>query len=162
MRSAPAGLAQEGSSSHGISPSMFSSKQTWQKESVSFSVPSLQTLQTLSSSKSMLTNCSSFIVPCGGGQGTAGSLRSHPGRAAEGEGPQRGRERPGKVFPSEKLRPGRTDRDFPLPSPEGCPSRPVLVPRNSITSSISAAPSLHSSLPPPRTSGEDAPPPPVP
>lgn len=61
---------------------MFSSKQTWQKESVSFSVPSLQTLQTLSSSKSMLTNCSSFIVSCGGtghDKGRDRYFNHHPG-----------------------------------------------------------------------------------
>lgn len=61
---------------------MFSSKQTWQNESVSFSVPSLQTLQTLSSSKSMLTNCSSFIVPLGGGdKGRDRYFNRHPGEA---------------------------------------------------------------------------------
>lgn len=41
---------------------MFSSKQMWQNERVSLSVPNLHMLQTLSSSKSILTNCSSLIV----------------------------------------------------------------------------------------------------
>lgn len=40
-------------------PSMLSSKQTWQKDKVPVSVSSLQTLQILSSFRSMLTNCSS-------------------------------------------------------------------------------------------------------
>lgn len=45
-------------------PSMLSSKQTWQKDKVPVSVSSLQTLQILSSFRSMFTNCSSSsMVP---------------------------------------------------------------------------------------------------
>ena len=50
-----------------LSPSMLSSKQTWQKDKVPVSVSSLQTLQMLSSFRSMFTNCSSSsMLPAGG------------------------------------------------------------------------------------------------
>lgn len=41
---------------------MLSSKQTWQKDKVPVSVSSLQTLQILSSFRSMFTNCSSSSI----------------------------------------------------------------------------------------------------
>lgn len=162
---------------------MFSSKQTWQNESVSFSVPSLQTLQTLSSSRSMLTNCSSFIVPWRG-RGRDGTDKGrdrysnrHPAGAPAASAPgaaagsttrrpqpglrpppthpaparpdrrgtrEGGRERPGKVSPSERgagsgqaarwgrgrgrrgpRPPAASPPAHPFPPPQAAPYRPA-------------------------------------